>query len=194
MFDGASLTLWRNLFPNHGKVFATACCDYFISSRPALFIIFSHDDCIYGCSLVDEKIVGLGYGIGEAVAQGFKKEITSKLSLYTGDQSDARFLQMMKADLGHEPFDIIVDDGSHVPWHQLFTFEIMFETWLKPGGLYIIEDIETSYMDGTNPRIYGYDIINAGLGKKGSAVEKFKVRAMTAANNKSSLFIFFCSG
>ena len=83
----------------------------------------------------------------------------------------------MKADFGEGQFDIIVDDGSHLPWHQLFTFEIMFETWLKPGGLYVIEDVETSYWDGTNPRIYGYDIINAGLGKKGSAVEKFKVLA-----------------
>lgn len=138
VFDGASLTLWGNLFPNH------------------------------------EMIVGLGYGVGDAVAQGFKREITSKLSLYTGDQSDKRFLEQMKADLGHKQFDVIVDDGSHVPWHQLFTFEIMFESWLKPGGMYIIEDVETSYWDGRNPKIYGYDIINTGLGKKGSAVEKFK--------------------
>ena len=97
------------------------------------------------------------------------------MTLYTGDQSDTKFLQRMKADLDHKLFDIIVDDGSHVPWHQLLTFEIMFETWLKPGGIYIIEDVETSYLDGTNPRIYGYDIIDAGLGKKGSVVEKFKV-------------------
>ena len=122
-----------------------------------------------------EKIVGLGYGIGGAVAKGFKNEMTSKLSIYTGDQSDVHFLKQMKVDLNHEQFDIIVDDGSHVPWHQLFTFEIMFDTWLKPGGLYIIEDVETSYWDGSHPKIYGYDIIDAGIGKKGSVVEKFKV-------------------
>lgn len=121
-----------------------------------------------------EKIVGLGYGVGDAVAKDFKKELTSKLSIYTGDQSDVHFLKQMKVDLNHEQFDIIIDDGSHVPWHQLFTFEIMFDTWLKPGGLYIIEDVETSYWDGSRPKIYGYDIINAGMGKKGSVVEKFK--------------------
>lgn len=130
-----------------------------------------------GCTLAAEKIVGLGYGVGDAVAQGFKKELSSKLSLYTGDQSDTQFLQRMKADLSHVQFDVIVDDGSHVPWHQLLTFEIMFDTWLKPGGLYIIEDVETSYWDGTNPRIYGYDIIDAGVGRKGSVVEKFKASA-----------------
>ena len=127
------------------------------------------------CALTAERIVGLGYGEGDAVAKGFKKQLTSKLSIYTGDQSDLHFLQQMKADLDHQKFDIIIDDGSHLPWHQLLTFEIMFETWLKPGGLYVIEDVETSYWDGTNPRIYGYDIIDAGLGSKGSVVEKFKV-------------------
>ena len=142
------------------------------------------------CTLVSDKIVGLGYGVGDAVAQGFKKELTSKLTLYTGDQSDTKFLQQMKADLDHKLFDIIVDDGSHVPWHQLLTFEIMFETWLKPGGIYIIEDVETSYLDGTNPRIYGYDIIDAGLGKKGSVVEKFKVGVVPFLEYLSSIILF----
>ena len=80
----------------------------------------------------------------------------------------------MKADLGEERFDIIIDDGSHVPWHQIFTLETIFDTWLKPGGLYIIEDIETSYWDHHKASLYGYDIINAGIGKRGSAVEKLK--------------------
>lgn len=146
------------------------------------------------CTLVSDMIVGLGYGVGDAVAQGFKKELTSKLALYTGDQSDTKFLQQMKADLDHKLFDIIVDDGSHVPWHQLLTFEIMFETWLKPGGIYIIEDVETSYLDGTNPRIYGYDIIDAGLGKKGSVVEKFKVGVVPFLKYLSSIISFSCSG
>ena len=76
--------------------------------------------------------------------------------------------------LGDAPFDIIIDDGSHVPWHQIFTLESIFHTWLKPGGLYIIEDLETSYWDAPRARIYGYDILDAGIGKRGSAVEKLK--------------------
>jgi hypothetical protein len=49
--------------------------------------------------------------------------------------------------------DIILDDGSHVPDHQLKTL-IHFWKTLKPGGIYIIEDIETSFWGKSN--IYGY--------------------------------------
>ena len=126
-------------------------------------------------TLINEIIVGLGYGIGGAVAKEFKKVVSERKVLYTGDQSDAEFLKKMMADVGKQ-FDIIVDDGSHVPWHQIFTFETIFKTWLKPGGIYVIEDIETSYWNSHNAKIYGYDIIDTGVGKRGSAVEKLKVK------------------
>lgn len=41
--------------------------------------------------------------------------------------------------------DFIIDDGSHYPDHQLLTFQYFFEHGLKPGGVYIIEDIEQNY-------------------------------------------------
>lgn len=37
-------------------------------------------------------------------------------------------------------FDIIVDDGHHEPVTQIPTFKIAFQH-LKPGGIYVIEDI-----------------------------------------------------
>jgi len=51
-------------------------------------------------------------------------------------------------------FDIILDDGSHDIGHQQMTFGRFFQL-LKPGGIYIIEDMCTSYFSiGTN--LYGY--------------------------------------
>jgi len=51
-------------------------------------------------------------------------------------------------------FDIIIDDGSHDVSHQQLTFGKFFNL-LKPGGLYIIEDMCTSFFkDGVN--LYGY--------------------------------------
>lgn len=50
-------------------------------------------------------------------------------------------------------FDVIIDDGSHVPEHQLLTLKILWNS-LKEGGVYIIEDIETSYWGRSS--IYGY--------------------------------------
>lgn len=40
--------------------------------------------------------------------------------------------------------DIILDDGSHISSDIIFTFEHLFPK-LKNGGLYIVEDTETSY-------------------------------------------------
>lgn len=43
-----------------------------------------------------------------------------------------------------EKFDIIIDDGSHLPLDQLRTFSIA-SNYLKPGGIYFIEDISSRY-------------------------------------------------
>lgn len=43
------------------------------------------------------------------------------------------------------PFDIIVDDGSHMSAAQIATFRHLFLDALKPGGTYIVEDLETSF-------------------------------------------------
>lgn len=44
-------------------------------------------------------------------------------------------------------FDIIIDDGSHKTADQQASFEHLFYNQLTPGGLYIIEDLHTSFMD-----------------------------------------------
>jgi predicted secreted protein len=41
--------------------------------------------------------------------------------------------------------DLIIDDGSHNPDHQVDTFKILFEKRLNYGGIYIIEDTEIQY-------------------------------------------------
>jgi len=42
--------------------------------------------------------------------------------------------------------DIIIDDGSHKSSHIIHSFSRYFK-YLRPGGLYIIEDLHTSYWD-----------------------------------------------
>lgn len=44
-------------------------------------------------------------------------------------------------------FDIVIDDGSHLNEHQIRSFEILFPH-LRPGGLYLVEDTQTSYWEG----------------------------------------------
>jgi hypothetical protein len=43
-------------------------------------------------------------------------------------------------------FDIIIDDGSHVNGHVIDTFKFLFPR-LKDGGIYVIEDTQTSYWE-----------------------------------------------
>jgi hypothetical protein len=59
-----------------------------------------------------------------------------------GSQADRSFLEKVVADLG--PFDVILDDGSHIAEHQRASLDILFPT-LREGGIYIIEDTHTSY-------------------------------------------------
>lgn len=125
-----------------------------------------------------QLIAGVVYGTsGSVKVDGFKSHLSDTTVLYRGDQSDAKFLKQLEQDLKGQTFDIIVDDGSHVPWHQIFTLERIFGTLLKEGGMYIIEDIETSYWDQKDnlPTIYGmYKIRGAGVGTRGSVVQKLK--------------------
>jgi len=74
-----------------------------------------------------------------------------RIRIFQGDQSDARFLRMVTETAG--PFDIIVDDGSHMQSHIIASFEALFPL-MKPGGIYIIEDTQTSYwpkFEGSTP-------------------------------------------
>jgi predicted O-methyltransferase YrrM len=43
-------------------------------------------------------------------------------------------------------FDIIIDDGSHFTADQQASFEWLYYHQLKPGGIYILEDLHTSLM------------------------------------------------
>ena len=49
----------------------------------------------------------------------------------------------------------IIDDGSHVTDHQILTFHYLFQHNLKPGGVYIVEDIEASWWK-PDIEMYGY--------------------------------------
>lgn len=122
------------------------------------------------------RITAIGYGKGKAVSkESWKVVANSQFTMYTGDQGDPAFLRRVDADLAGHRFDVIIDDGSHVPWHQVFTLAAIFGRWLSDGGIYVIEDVETSYWDHSNPvPLYGTYNIHAGPGTRGSAVEKLK--------------------
>lgn len=65
-----------------------------------------------------------------------------RIKTYKGSQIDNYFLSNLCDEIGE--MDIIVDDGSHVPSHIIHTFNFLFPK-LKSGGIYVVEDTQTSY-------------------------------------------------
>jgi hypothetical protein len=65
-----------------------------------------------------------------------------RIRIFQGSQADPEFLRKLTNETG--PLDIIIDDGSHLNEHVIFTFGELFPK-LKEGGFYAIEDTQTSY-------------------------------------------------
>jgi hypothetical protein len=63
-----------------------------------------------------------------------------RVTVTVGDLGDPGVLSR----LATSAYDVILDDASHLWGHQLLAFEILFPS-VREGGVYIIEDIETSF-------------------------------------------------
>lgn len=59
------------------------------------------------------------------------------------NQDNAQDLQNAMAKTGGD-FDVIIDDGGHTMNQQIVSFQTLFP-YVKKGGMYIIEDLHTSY-------------------------------------------------
>jgi hypothetical protein len=82
---------------------------------------------------------GLIYGMDIYPKPGVAQ---SRVQVLQGDQGDEQFLDSMAREIG--PFDIVIDDGSHISQHIIASFNALFPH-VKPGGLYVIEDLASSY-------------------------------------------------
>jgi hypothetical protein len=77
---------------------------------------------IYSCDIRPETLVNEGR-IHSIVADQSKAEDLAKLLEFAGGG-----------------FDVICDDGSHLPQHQIFTAQFFLPA-MTHGGIYIIEDV-----------------------------------------------------
>tara|TARA_Y100000591_G_scaffold146848_1_gene126138 strand:- start:191 stop:1024 length:834 start_codon:yes stop_codon:yes gene_type:complete len=70
----------------------------------------------------------------------YKKFYSKKIRSLYCDVSDRNSLKNLKEYLKFE-FDVIIDDASHMPEHQLKTFIEMFDM-VKSKGIYVIEELD----------------------------------------------------
>ena len=94
------------------------------------------------------------YGIDIDDKTGLEKD---RFITFKCDQSDIESLNKFIELYGND-FDIIIDDGGHTMKQQQTSFKILFDA-LKSGGLYVIEDLFTSYK---MLKCYGKDTIVMG--------------------------------
>ncbi|WP_341927808.1 CmcI family methyltransferase [Nocardioides psychrotolerans] len=66
-----------------------------------------------------------------------------RIDTYQGSQVDPEVLERIVAEK-KGPLRVVIDDGSHRPEHIRETFRILFPL-LEDGGIYAIEDTQTSY-------------------------------------------------
>jgi predicted O-methyltransferase YrrM len=88
--------------------------------------------------LPDATIVGLD--INPKITQ--YDDAARDIHVRVGDQTDTAFLSSVLEEFG--TFDTVLDDGGHTPHQMITSFQYLFPR-LKPGGVYIVEDVCANY-------------------------------------------------
>ena len=86
-------------------------------------------------------------------------DLRSRVVPYYGvDQADApRLREIVAAEFGAEPLDLVIDDASHRVAQTRTSFEVLFPR-LRAGGAYIIEDWSWAHNGGVSPWLLGEEI------------------------------------
>lgn len=99
--------------------------------------------------------------LGIDITPECKQYEEDRIKVEIGSQADGEFLTKIRNEYG--PFDMILDDGSHMNSHVVYSFQYLW-TSLKSGGVYVIEDCGTAY----------WEDYEGGYLKPTTSVETFK--------------------
>lgn len=100
--------------------------------------------------------------VGVDIEPACKSYESSSVRVFIGDQADREFWRRFKQEVGM--VDILIDDGGHSSQQQIVTLEEMLPQ-LKPGGVYICEDIHSefnrfaSYVQGLEQNLNAYECV-----------------------------------
>jgi hypothetical protein len=90
------------------------------------------------CTLLE---IGIDKGLSLRMWREWSEDIDLIADLQLCDQGDADSLERLADELWS--VDVIIDDGSHNPNHQILTLETLWKR-LQSGGKYFIEDLHYS--------------------------------------------------
>jgi len=105
-------------------------------------------------------------------------DLGPRVKIYQGSQDDPDLLHRLSRERG--PFDIVIDDGSHVVNHVLASFETLFPL-VAPDGIYAVEDVQTAFWPGYGGNPAGANTIVTRMGNLIRAMHADEVIAMGGA-------------
>jgi hypothetical protein len=91
--------------------------------------------------------------IGIDLNPNAKKWEEHGFEIFIGSQSDEVFWNNFIEEVG--PVDLLLDDGGHTYEQQIITTEYLISN-IKDGGMLVVEDTHTSYMNGFGPKKYSF--------------------------------------
>lgn len=152
--SGRIIHKWTHYFPIYEDHFAR------FVNRPMTFLEIG---CGKGGSMqMWKRYLGpFAQIVGIDVNPDCKRFEEEQIAIRIGDQKDETFLESLLAEFG--PFDVVLDDGSHIMRDVLASFRYLYPR-TAPDGLYMVEDLHTAYWEE-----YG-----GGVGRQGSFIELSK--------------------
>jgi predicted O-methyltransferase YrrM len=132
VFFGSSLRMWRDFFPN------------------AVVVGLDHFQGVQGWTNTRgaEKGRRATFTNPDAFLNEWRAGKHARIELVVGNQSDAADMRRVVDELRRGgPFDLIVEDGSHLSRDQQRSFAALFPL-LAARGVYIMEDLHCSMQSG----------------------------------------------
>ena len=80
--------------------------------------------------------------VGVDISLSSKKYEIGRIVVELVDQSNIE--ELTRVGVRHGPFDIVIDDGSHMWEHQITSLRTLFP-FVNNDGLYIVEDLHTNF-------------------------------------------------
>ena len=129
--DGPGCVKWDHYFELYHRHFAP-----FVGGAPRIMEVGVYSGGSLGMWRRYFGPTSMVYGVDiEPACRSYAGE---GVEIIIGDQSDPAFWADVRAKV--QPVDIFIDDGSHLPDHQILTLCEMIGH-LRPGGVYVCEDL-----------------------------------------------------
>ena len=129
----------KNTVHSYGGVYENLFSTYQKGASKILEIGFDSGASLQAYSDYFENASIYGIDINDNCAEVYKKN--PKINIYIGDATKENTIRQFPYE-----YDIIVEDASHLPEHQIRHFQDYCK-FVKKEGLYIIEDVHENYFE-----------------------------------------------